>query len=156
MNFISFYFVVLSFNLASCQYGYNTPVVSQFGAPVAVSQQTTAVQQQPNGQQMTIVKETFQQPNGASETVVTKTMTQPVVGYGTGYASAGSNYASNGYAVNNYGRKRRGIEEAKSGNPSDPSSQASVMSGRRKRHVSKKILRSIHQHSEQSFSLIKP
>jgi hypothetical protein len=93
-GFIAIFSVILSFNLALCQYGYNQ---NQFGGgqmsavgaiPTYSQSQTTAYQQQPNGQQTTVVQEVVQGPTGNTKTVVTKTVTNPI-----GTQNIGSNYA---------------------------------------------------------------
>lgn len=105
-GFIAIFSVILSFNLASCQYGYNKNQfgggqMSGVGAVPSYSQsQTTAYQQQPNGQQTTVVQESIQAPNGNTKTVVTKTVTNPM-----GNQNMGSNYAQT-YGGGGYGGKK--------------------------------------------------
>lgn len=128
LSFIALFSVILSFNFASCQYGYNS---NNNGVVVPTYSKTTAYQQQPfgqqpYGQQTTYVQETVQQPNGA-KTVVTKTVsqpaaTQPIVNYG-------------------YGRKRRSAEQNFSNNPANPSSQTASFSNKKKRQIPQRFLR---------------
>lgn len=97
MNFVSFgliaiFSIILSFNLATCQYGYNNQyngaAVGQVPTYSQASQ--TTYQQPPGGQQTVVVQETVQQPNGVTKTVVKETVvTQPVA---TNYGSTYGNY----------------------------------------------------------------
>lgn len=86
MSFASFgliaiFSTILSFNLATCQYGYNNQYNGAgFGGVPTYSQTSQSTYQQPaGGQQTVVVQETVQQPNGVTKTVVTKTVNQPVV-----------------------------------------------------------------------------